>query len=120
VVSGKVTYKGQPVNDAALLLYAADATDPIVIPVTAEGEFSITDTPPGEYKVVVEGTKGGAPPVDISMLPPDKQAEVKEKMKGMTSPTTIAFPNKYKNLRTTDLKCTITDRNQPLDFDLKD
>src|SRR5262245_27719195 len=102
VVSGKVTYKGQRVNDAALLLYAAGATDPITIAVTAEGEFSISDTPPGEYKVVVEGAEGGAVPIDVSMLPPDKQAELKEKMKGMSSPTTIPFPKKYKDLRTTD------------------
>src|SRR5262245_677135 len=65
VVSGKVTYKGKPVNDAALLLYPAGggATDPITIPVTAEGEFRISDTPPGEYKVVVQGAEGGGVPV---------------------------------------------------------
>jgi hypothetical protein len=120
VVSGKVTYKGQPVNDAALLLYAPGAKAPITIPVTAQGEFSIADTPPGEYKVVVEGAKGGAVSVDLRVLPRDKQAELKEKMKAMSSPTTIPFPKKYKDLRTTDLKCTITDKNQKLDIELQD
>jgi hypothetical protein len=120
VVSGRITYKGKPVNDAALLLYAPGETDPITIPVTSEGEFSIADTPPGEYKVVVQGTEGGAVSVDLRVLPPDKAAELKEKMKSMSSPATIPFPKKYKDLKTTDLKCTVTDRNQTLDLELKD
>jgi hypothetical protein len=121
-VSGKITYKGQPVNDAALLLYPAGgaATDPITIPVTAEGEFLITDTPPGEYKVVVQGTEGNAVPFDTRLIPPDRQAEIKEKLKGKTSPTTIPFPKKYKDPNTTDLKCQITTSNQTLNLELKD
>jgi hypothetical protein len=121
VVSGKITYKGRPVNDAALLLYpAGGGATPITIPVTAEGEFSIADTPPGEYKVVVQGAEGKAVDVDVSMLPPDRLAQIKEKLKGQNSPTTIRFPNKYKDLKTTDLKCQVTESNQTLNLELKD
>src|SRR5438552_18242172 len=60
--SGKITYKGQPLNGAALMLYhtAGDAKNavPITVPVTQKGEFSIIEVPPGEYKIVVEGTTG--------------------------------------------------------------
>jgi hypothetical protein len=122
VVSGKVTYKERPVNDAALLLYPADgsATDPLTVPVTAEGDFRITDTPRGEYRVVVQGAEGKAGALDLRMLPPDQAAELKEKMKGMSSPTTIPFPKKYKDLKTTDLRCTITDRDEERNFELRD
>jgi hypothetical protein len=123
VVSGKVTYKGRPVNDAALLLYPAGgaATEPITIPVTAEGEFRITDTPQGEYHVVVQGAEGGGSDASLlKTIPPEKQAEMKEKMKGMVNPTTIPFPKKYKNLKTTDLKCQVTESDQTLNFELKD
>jgi hypothetical protein len=41
-------------------------------------------------------------------------------MEGQQSAATIPFPKKYKDLRTTDLKCTITDKDQPLDLELKD
>jgi hypothetical protein len=123
VVSGKVTYKGQAVNDAALLLYpAGDAkADPVTIPVTEDGSFRITDLPPGEYKVVVQGAEGGGS--DASLLknaPPEKRAELKSMMEGQKSPTTIPFPNKYKNARTSDLRCTVTDKNQTLDLVLTD
>lgn len=123
-VSGKITYKGQPVNDAALLLYPSGSgpeENPITISVDGEGGFRITDVPPGEYKIVVEGSEG----VDneaamLKFLPPEKQAEMKAKMQPQASPKTIPFPKKYKNLNTTDLKCTITDKDQPMDLVLKD
>jgi hypothetical protein len=121
VVSGKVTYKGRPVGGAALLLYPTDGdlTDPITIPVTEDGEFRIADTPPGEYKVVVQGTAGAAE-ADLSGMPADKRAKAKEMLGKMNTPPTIPFPNKYKDQRTTDLRCTITEKNQTLDLELTD
>jgi hypothetical protein len=121
VVSGKITYKGQPLAGAALLLYptSGGVTEPITIPVTNEGDFRITDMPPGEYKVVVQGTQG-AVDVDLSMIPPDKRAEIKEKLNPQNIPPTIPFPNKYKSERTTPLKCEITETSQTLDFVLTD
>jgi hypothetical protein len=123
-VSGKVTYNGQPVNDAALLLYPAGGTgnDPITIPVTEEGAFRIVDVPQGEYKIVVQGA--GGPGDDEAFLlrnsSPEQKAKLKSMMEGQRSPTTIPFPNKYKDVRTTDLTCTITEKNQTLDLELTD
>lgn len=122
-VAGKITYKGQPVNDAALLLFpgSGDADNPITIPVDAEGNFRITDVPPGEYKLVVQGAEGKDNEAFLlQALPPDKRAEMKSKMQGNSSPATIPFPRKYQDLRTTDLKCTITEQDQPLNLELKD
>jgi hypothetical protein len=123
-VSGKVTYKGQPVNGAALLLYpsSGDTSNPITIPVTQEGVFSITDVPPGEYKIVVQGTAGAqqAPPMAMKNVPPEKKAEMEAKLAKMNTPATIRFPDKYKDLRTTDLKCTVTESKQDQNLELKD
>jgi hypothetical protein len=123
VVSGKITYKEQPVNDAALRLYPADggAAEPITIPVTADGSFSMSDVPKGEYKIIVQGSEGGGS--DASLLknvPKDRQEEVKKLMGDRASSRTIPFPRKYKNLKTTDLKCEITDHDQTLNLELKD
>jgi hypothetical protein len=122
-VSGKITYKGQAVNDAALLLYPTSGTEtnPITIPVDPEGRFRIADVPPGEYKIVVEGAEGGDnEAVLMKNLPPAKQAEMKAMMEGQKSAATIPFPEKYKDLKKTDLRCTITEKDQALDLDLKD
>jgi hypothetical protein len=121
-VTGKLTYKGQPVNDAALLLYPISGADtPITIPVDSEGNFRITDVPPGEYNVVVEGSEGGDNEAAmLKFMPKEKQAEMKSKMQAQATPKTIPFPKKYKSLRTTDLKCTITDKDQPQNLELKD
>ena len=123
-VSGKITYKNQPVNGAALLLYPAASTsavpaNPITIPVTQEGDFRISDVPPGEYKIVVEGALGKSP-ASLHNVPPEKMAEVKAKLDKMSTPATIPFPNKYKDLRTTDLKCTITEKDEAQNLELKD
>jgi hypothetical protein len=120
-VSGKLTYKGKPVGNAALLLYPAggNLTNPITIPVDADGEFRIVDTPAAEYKVVVQGT-AGATEADTKGMSPENAAKAKEMLGRMNTAATIPFPNKYKDARTTDLKCTITEKNQTMDLELTD
>ena len=120
-VSGKVSYKGQPVNGAALLLYpAAGGNTAITVSVDQAGEFHIVDVPAGEYKVVVQGT-AGAQQVDprlLQKMSPEKRAEAEAKLKGMNTPPTIKFPDKYKGPKTTDLKITIGDKNEEKDLQL--
>jgi hypothetical protein len=120
-VSGTITYKGQPLSGAALLLYPAKpgAAEPITIPVDDDGSFRITDVPRGEYKVVVEGTEGSVEAMPVK-APPGKEAEMKEKLARLTTPPTIPFPKKYQDRRTTDLTCTVTDRDQTVKWELKD
>jgi hypothetical protein len=126
VVQGKITYKGQAVNDVTLHLYPVDGKGPdLSIPVTHEGTFSTSNIPPGEYKVVVE-----APPRQQQQprMPPKASKEVsaedQQKIKQMQSqgqaPTVIDFPKKYSDPGRTDLKITIKEGEQPLQIDLKD
>jgi hypothetical protein len=126
VVSGKVTYKGQAVNDAALVLYpvgAAPETVPVTLPVSHEGEYSTSpETPTGEYKVIVEGSKGTSqvPPELLKRMTKEKQAEMKAKLDPMSTPPTIRFPDKYKDVNKTTLRLTVTDKDQTLDLTLTD
>ena len=57
-VSGAVTYKGQPINGATLLLYPTTAGQgaEVSIPVTQEGTFRTADVPLGDYKIVVQNS----------------------------------------------------------------
>lgn len=124
---GKISYKGQPVNNAVLHLYPASSTKSEDVnypfPVTQEGTFTIANLAPGEYKVVVEpsaDTRGKGP--SLKGMNPE-EAEKARKMLGggadQEQPT-IAFPNKYKDFAQTDLKCTIDPGKSVLNLELKD
>ena len=77
--------------------------------------------PEGEYKIVVQGAEGeGSDAALLENVPKDRQEEVKKMMGNRVSPKTIPFPDKYKDLKTTDLKCQITDSDQTLNLELKD
>jgi hypothetical protein len=121
VISGTITYKGRPVNGAALLLYPTNdpAESSITIPVDQDGSFRIADVPPGQYQIAVEGTEG-AVQADLTNIPPEKLAEVKEKLAQMNTPATIPFPKKYKNPQTSGLQCTVTEKNEKLNLELQD
>jgi hypothetical protein len=119
LVQGKLTYKGQPVNNAALILIATGGKgESVSIPVSQEGTFSSADIPPGEYKIVVEGSSGAG--VDTSRMDPAKLAQAKEKIERMKGKPTIPYPDKYKSHLTTDLVRTIVKGEQTLDLELKD
>jgi hypothetical protein len=119
VVTGTLTYKGRPVNGAALFLHPAGEDEPILIPVTEEGTFRTSDVPPGEYTVVVEGTPGTPGPPTQGMSP-EKLAQAKEKLGNMGTPPTIPFPNKYKSVKTSDKKVTVAAGEQTLNLELTD
>ena len=124
VVTGKITYKGQPVNGAALLLFPTAGGDTAVmtVPVSQEGEFRISELTPGQYKVVVQGT-AGAQQVDprlLKSMPPEKQAEVKEKLSHMNTPPTIRFPDKYKDPKKSPLTWDVQKGDQTKDLALTD
>jgi hypothetical protein len=119
VVSGKLTYKGNPVNGAALqLIQATGAGESYRFPTTQEGAFHISDVPAGEYKVVVQPSPGYTP--NTKGMDPAVLAENRSKMEEMKTPGTIPIPDKYKQRTTTDLTLTVTKEDQTVNLELKD
>jgi hypothetical protein len=115
VVKGTITFNGKPVNAVALLLYPSADKDnkeavSISVPVTQDGAFNSDDVPAGDYLIVVKaanGPKGNITP-GTNSSPGGPVA-------------TIPFPDKYKDVKTTDLKCTVKPGDQtPLTLELKD
>lgn len=127
-VTGKITYNGQPVNRATLFFHPTSGEgQDIGVTSSEDGTFSAANIPPGEYKIYVEAarlppevTKGPQIPKGMD---PAKAEEMKKKLgqvHGQEAPT-IAFPDKYKKVGTTELKCTITEgKKQKLELDMKD
>jgi hypothetical protein len=121
VITGKVTYKGQPLAHATLLVYPPGLQEnlaPLAYGIQEDGSYKISDLPAGEYKMVIQGAQETGE-ADLSKIPPEKRAEVKEKLDKMRTPATIPFPKKYQSPSTTPLKCTITDKDQQQDLTLE-
>ncbi|HEY7313774.1 MAG TPA: carboxypeptidase-like regulatory domain-containing protein [Gemmataceae bacterium] len=123
VVSGTITYNGQPVNGVQLQLSPIPGPgNDITIPVSQEGTFRTSNIPPGEYKIVVTAPQTGRMPAMPKGGDPAKAEEMKKKFQqAYARPTpTIRYPDKYKNILKTDLKCTINQGDQTLNLELKD
>ena len=121
VLKGKISYKGQPVNNAALqLIQTTGQGDMINVPVNQEGTFSVGSVPAGEYIVVVIPSSGGSP----MHMPKDLDSSMKEqaqaKVEASKTTATIAIPEKYKLRLKTDLRLTVTGGEQTQNFELKD
>jgi hypothetical protein len=127
VLSGKVTYKGQPVNGVMLHFYPASSdagkeTADLLIPVTQEGTFSTTGVKAGEYKIVIETRQVDDMASKLKNMKGPKADEAKKKLQesqaGAEKPT-IDFPKKYQNILSSDLTCKITGGPQELILELK-
>jgi hypothetical protein len=120
-VKGTITYKGQPVNGCALVLYpTADDANSTLIPVNQEGAFEVSDVPAGAYKVVVQPAETNAGMPSTKGLSPQKAAEAEAKMGALKVNPTIPIPDKYQDRLKTDLTCTIVKGDQTLKLELKD
>ena len=129
VVSGKITYKGNPVNGALLrLIPVADKGQESTIPVGQDGTFQTTGIQPGEYKVVVQpgGSSSGLPNMkELEHMDASKREAAKANLERMkqeqqnTKPT-IPFPDKYKTHITSDLRLNVGKEGAQTNFELKD
>lgn len=125
-VTGKLIYKGQPVNNVMLHFYPTsdkEKNQPVDIPVKQDGTFITTGLPVGDYKVVVTPP----PPID----------DMASKMRGMKGPqaeeakaklgqnqgqpkASVDVPKKYQDVRTTDLTCNIAGGQQDVTLEMKE
>jgi len=101
-VHGMVSYRGQPLTDAALTFFAATGR-PTTVAVDSSGAYS-AELPPGEFDVIV-GVSAQIPPgwKEGDRLPPPK----------------VVLPAQYTTRAKTSLRAAIApDQADPVDFDL--
>jgi hemoglobin len=108
-VSGKVTFKGQPLPGGTVSFVAADGKI-YSSPIAADGTYNVTDVKVGEYKVAIETES--AKPKDKPNPPEEKKPDDKG------AAAFVAIPKKYAKPETTDLVATVMKGKQTKDFDL--
>ena len=126
-ISGKVTYKGNPVTGGTLTLYPPDEKQaPLPIQIQADGTFVTTDVTPGTYQVGIstESAKRAAGP-DMSKFKPPPGVKVSaEEMKRYGSSSGggvkyMAIPPKYAKPETSGLTWEIKGGSQDKPFPLE-
>jgi hypothetical protein len=119
-VSGTITYKGAPVDDA-LVTFATEKSPRTAVGVTdAQGKFKLTTintddgAVPGDHAITIvkRGKPGASQP--LPQTPEDYLKIVEKQGKGNTQPPTIktddkSIPAKYKDPSTSGLKRTVVE-----------
>ncbi|MBN2291123.1 MAG: carboxypeptidase regulatory-like domain-containing protein [Pirellulales bacterium] len=107
-VSGKVTFKGQPLTEGVVMFVNKAKGVHMTAPVDAEGNYKVVmakgaGLPPGEYQVTVNppvlDAPMGAGPVQIPVYP--------------------NIPQKYRNAKTSGLTLTVTEEGSTLNIDMQ-
>jgi len=117
-VTGKVTFKGEPVVGAKVIFTdgkdsGATANGPTAI-TDETGEYTLIGVKPGNYKIVVYkfNAKKGA------VLPPDGEGMDMEQMEA-SGMGTHALPQKYARPTTTNLAEQVTEGKCVINLELK-
>jgi hypothetical protein len=124
-LSGKITYKGQPLKGGMLKFFAsADSTgyDGIISP---SGNYNATDIPIGDLIVTVDTEH-----LKAAGKPKGKDADKYTKMGGQAPPPGITpvksedlyteIPKKYNSTKTSPLKVTVSKGKSTKDIELTD
>lgn len=118
-VSGKVTYKGEPLHAGTVLFTAANGWTGTGH-INEDGSYSIANVPPGPAKVAVDV------PVGKGKLPPRGKVQRRPREDAPGAPPTAApaqalakIPTKYKEAATSGLTCEVTGGSQTYNIDLQ-
>jgi hypothetical protein len=105
-VTGKITLSGKTLGQGEVKFYAAKGSGCVYGGIQSDGSYEVRspgggEIAPGEYLVTVVATE---------LLPPDP----KTKLPGRKTIT----PRRYGDMKTTDLRCTVSTGKNQFDFDL--
>jgi hypothetical protein len=135
-VTGKVTYKGQPVTGGSIAFHrqGEESSGVYSFNLNSEGVYSGTDLPAEEMVVTIDTEALRPGQVQPRYGPPGSKVgggedPVRKKMKEMGAPvgaapgsegTYVAIPKKYADKTTSPLKKTLTSGKNEFNFDLTD
>lgn len=108
-VSGKVTFKGQPLTEGVVIFTNAAKGIHMTAKLDEQGCYKVVmakgeGLPPGDYQVSVN-----PPTVEVPMGPARTAAPM---------PVYPNIPMKYRNSKTSGLKLTVTEEGNTLDIDM--
>ena len=111
-LSGKVTYKGEPVPGAITLETTVNGT-PSKYPaaISADGKFETVGVPKGTYQVGITPVPSSTTVTPGGSLPPGAAG---------SAPKHVDIPAKYLKPETSGLTWEVTGSSQTKDFDLTD
>jgi hypothetical protein len=131
-VSGKVTYKGEPVPAGSITFHPKEGGGTYPYTLNPDGTYSGSDLPTGEMVVTVE-TESANPKAHSLEYgggkgkgagPNEYMKKMKERGMVPEGPankgTYVPIPKKYADPKTSDLRADLKKGNNPNDFDLKD
>ena len=110
-VSGKVTYKGNPVTKGTITFQA-----------TSPGGRNATGMidPGGYYRLQTENPSDGALVGDYVVVISARDDEVLDYIPKTPVPPKYLVPAKFEDPKTSGLKATVKSGSNPIDFELKD
>lgn len=141
-VSGKVTYRSEPLNGGTIKLYpdvtptAGGGDNSFLVAIKPDGTFTASNVPPGMKTVTIETQPpqirgvANSPKIDptthlpVGMKPPPdfdpNQVKSSPGTAAPPSPDLTVIPLKYANPRTSGLTWDVKPGPQKKDFDLTD
>ena len=124
-VSGKVSYKGEPVGGGSVLFYS-EGQATVRSDIGPDGAYKVEKVPPGLVKIAVE-TKSAQPtarPPGMPTPPPEAMAKDASSSplynpKNQPKGKYVAIPEDYSDFSKSGLSLTVTGGAQPHDIELK-
>lgn len=125
-VTGKVSYKGEPLGGGTVLFYS-EGQGTASSPIGPDGSYKVDKVPAGEVKIGVE-TKSVKPAANFNrpaMPTPPPDALPKDAAASIYGPPSqpmgkfVAIPDSYADPKSSGLTYTVKPGPQPYDIDLK-
>ena len=123
-VSGKVTYKGEPLHMGQVLFTATNGWTGSS-QINEDGTYSIPSVPPGQAKIAVdcpyfeEGKNASSPAARRHGQRPPMSEEAKKGSAGVKEYPPVKIPDKYKKPETSGLTLEVTGGRQTHNIDLQ-
>jgi len=111
-VSGKVTYKGEPVSAGTVTFFGPN-NEAASAPIGKDGTYQASAVPVGDVSVTVSTPPAGPSPAQAGKNP----LMEKKKFHGTTEKS-VTLPNKYAKAGTSGLRLTVSEGSQPFDIPL--